>query len=297
MSFSVRRLEEPRRKRRTIPWQKMLALTLLLTRPLAAFVRKMEKKRQGKERWKRFLTVGTAIIVGASILLVAFALLVRIGALSLSSFANITGAPLQADSGTTNILLLGQGNEDHDGIDLTDTIMVASIDGDGKSVVLLSLPRDLYFLHADSLTIKKGKLNALWRDERIALRRAGLERREASLKALQGVAHEVGEALGIPVHYTVKVDFTAFEQIIDALGGIDIAVPEAMDDMEYPGPNYTFEPFHIAAGLQNLDGAAALKYARTRHTSSDFDRSARQQQILQALNEKAKSSGLLKKPG
>lgn len=312
MSFSVRRLAGP--KRRSIPWRKLLTLAVLLARPVGKILQNMQKKRQEEERWKRLLIVGTSVIVGVSMLLIAFALLVRIGALTLSSFADITGAPLKEDEGMTNVLLLGQGNEDHDGIDLTDTIMVASI-GMGEtsrlaprpplgthsrktpSVALLSLPRDLYFLHADSLVIEKGKLNALWRDERIALQRQGLERREASLKALQGVAHEVGVALGIPMHYALKVDFTAFEQIVDALGGVELTVPETINDTEYPGPNYTYETFHMEAGLQHLDGKTALKYARTRHTSSDFDRSSRQQQILQALNERAKSSGALKKPG
>jgi hypothetical protein len=73
-------------------------------------------------------------------------------------------------------------------------------------------------------------------------------------------------------------------------------VPEDIVDPEYPGPNYTYETFSISKGLHHMDGSTALKYARTRHSTSDFSRSARQQQIIIAAAEKAKNSNLIKKP-
>lgn len=309
----MRRIDKKRRK--PLEWQKALRLALLLGRPLIAFGKKVKKRVEEKKmkemRGNRLLTLSFASIVAVVILALTLALLLKVGAVSLSSMMEKTGTTLVADSaGLTNILLMGQGNEDHDGIDLTDTIMVVSIDPqcfdgacpepgrraqhDRGSVALLSLPRDLYFLHTEKMG--PGKLNTFWRDYRITLQREGKPREQASLLSLREVAKEVGTALNLPIHYVVKVDFTAFEEIVDALGGVDIEVPEAIHDLEFPGPNYTFEPFHLEAGLQHLDGALALKYARTRHTSSDFDRSARQQVILQALAEKARSSGLLTKP-
>ena len=298
MSFHVRRIEK---EKKPLPWRRMAGFVLVLWRPVLAFTQKVyaaQKKKHEKEvRAKRLFTLSFASIAAAVILILTVSLLFKVGAISLSSLMESTGAELAVDeTGATNILLFGQGNEDHDGIDLTDTIMVASIGHSGgkPNAVLLSLPRDLYFLHPEKM--EAGRLNTFWRDHRITLQREGKSREEASILALKEVAKEVGIALNIPMHYAVKVDFTAFEDIVDAFGGVDITVPEAIDDLEYPGPNFTFEPFHIKAGLQHMDGATALKYARTRHASSDFDRSARQQVILQALSEKAKASGLLTKP-
>lgn len=301
----MRRIQK--KTERKLEWRKAISLALVLTRPMLAFGKKVkkrvEKRREKEVRLKRLLTLSFASIVAVAILALALALLLKVGAVSISSMMEKTGATLAADTdGMTNILLLGQGNEDHDGIDLTDTIMVASINPcfDGAqhdtscSVVLLSLPRDLYFLHTEKMG--PGKLNTFWRDYRITLQREGKTREQASILALKEVAKEVGTALNLPIHYTVKVDFTAFEEIVDAVSGIDLEVPAAIDDPEYPGPSYTFEPFHIEAGLQHLDGKTALKYARSRHTTSDFDRSKRQQMILGALAEKMQTSGMLKKP-
>jgi hypothetical protein len=68
-------------------------------------------------------------------------------------------------------------------------------------------------------------------------------------------------------------------------------------DVEYPGPNYTYETFQVSKGMQHMDGETALKYARSRHSTSDFSRAARQQQIVKALAEKAQAQGLASSPG
>jgi LCP family protein required for cell wall assembly len=94
--------------------------------------------------------------------------------------------------------------------------------------------------------------------------------------------------LGVPVHFYVRVDFSGFRRIIDTLGGIDVDAPQAIDDPKYPDDAYGYDPFHIEAGPQHLDGATALKYARTRATAgADFDRARRQQQVLLAILERA----------
>jgi LCP family protein required for cell wall assembly len=98
--------------------------------------------------------------------------------------------------------------------------------------------------------------------------------------------------LNIPIDHYILVDFGAFIRIIDILGGIDIEVPYDINDPEYPDMNYGYDPFYLSAGLQHLDGTTALKYARTRHQDSDFQRAARQQQVLMAVRNKALSLGL-----
>jgi hypothetical protein len=100
--------------------------------------------------------------------------------------------------------------------------------------------------------------------------------------------------LGIPVDYYVRFNFDSFEKVVDAIGGVDICVAETIDDPEYPAfDNYGFDPLHIDAGCQTMNGALALKYARTRHTGTDFDRAKRQQQVILAVRDKVIKQNLL----
>ncbi len=84
----------------------------------------------------------------------------------------------------------------------------------------------------------------------------------------------------------MRVNFTAFETIIDEIGGIDLFIPQTIDDPVYPDEGYGYDPFYIEAGEQHLDGATALKYARTRATfGGDFDRGRRQQEVIVAVRD------------
>lgn len=85
------------------------------------------------------------------------------------------------------------------------------------------------------------------------------------------------------------MNFTGFERLIDAIGGITVDVEEPIDDDEYPDGNYGYTEVHIPAGIQHMDGKTALQYARSRHGSSDYDRSRRQQKLLMAVRDKALS--------
>jgi hypothetical protein len=84
----------------------------------------------------------------------------------------------------------------------------------------------------------------------------------------------------------VKTVFAGLEMMIDAIGGIDIDVPEDIVDYSYPLSENVIGLLRIEKGMQHMDGKTALQYARSRHSTSDFDRSDRQQQILQALKDK-----------
>jgi LCP family protein required for cell wall assembly len=99
--------------------------------------------------------------------------------------------------------------------------------------------------------------------------------------------------LGIRVHDYLVVDFNTFITIVDAIGGIDIDVPYNISDPEYPDMNYGYDPFYIRAGQHHLDGATALKYARTRHGDSDFGRAERQQQVMYAIRDRVLNLNLL----
>ncbi|PIR52775.1 hypothetical protein COU76_04480 [Candidatus Peregrinibacteria bacterium CG10_big_fil_rev_8_21_14_0_10_49_10] len=302
MSFHVRHIEE---KSDTPPrWRKLVIGALEIGKPLIGWYglwkERKEKEQQKKKRvmvLKRFLLILIAVLLG----LVLFAQTVRsLTSIHLFSFGNIASFAgselLQNENGTINLLLTGQGNEEHDGKDLTDTIMVASIDPtQTKSIVLLSLPRDVYLLSTEKMG--KGKINSFYRDYKGYLRyQKGMEEQEAAVEALREIGNEIGRKLGMEINYTVKVNFTAFTEAVDALGGVDIVVPEDITDTEYPDENFGYETFTLEKGPQHLDGATALRYARSRHSSSDFSRSARQQQLLEAMGEKARGSGKLKDP-
>jgi len=304
MSFTVRplRAETPPPRR---SYAKLIGLGLLkASGPLIQighiWHEKQEQRKKQEHRvnlLKRVLVVLVAVFCAILLFAGTAKALISLKILSLQSFVNVAGSDLPTDEhGHTNVLLLGQGDAGHDGVDLTDTIMVASLDPmKTKSAVLLSLPRDLYFLETENMG--KGRINSLYRDYKAQLKREGQTEEEASRLAMKELANEIGIAMNMEIHHIVKVDFIGFVQAVDAIGGIDIVVPETLVDTEYPGPNYTYETFSIEAGPQHIDGETALKYARSRHSTSDFDRSRRQQQILKAIGDRVQSEGLLTRPG
>lgn len=197
----------------------------------------------------------------------------------------------------TNILLLGTGNPEHDGAHLTDTIIVASIDHRDEVVSMLSIPRDFYL-----------KIPELYGGNRInSIVELVSEQEQYQNKVEEEAAYLIGydvlqqavsNLLGIDIHYYAQVDFDAFVEIVDALGGINVNVENAIYDPFYPAEDGTigYKTFAIDAGPQKLDGDTALQYVRSRKTTSDFDRAIRQQQVLEALKEKALSLGVLTNP-
>lgn len=303
MSFTVRRLREEKPPRRSL-WKPAALWTLRLGGPLIAlghmWREKQEKRRQQEKRvnlLKRVMVILVAVFCAFLLFAGTAKALLSLKIISLQNFVNVAGTTLPTDRhGHINILLLGQGDAGHEGIDLTDTIMIASIDpGKTRSVVMMSLPRDLYFLSTEEMG--KGRINSLYRDYKTLLKREGLSDEEASKQAMRQLAEEIGLALDVEIHHVVKVDFIGFVKAVDAIGGIDIVVPETLVDTEYPGPNYSYVTFRIEAGPQHIDGETALKYARSRHSTSDFARSARQQQILAAIADKVKNEGMFSRPG
>lgn len=175
-----------------------------------------------------------------------------------------------------NIVLLGMGGKNHPGGTLTDTIMVVSIDAKNKSVSMLSIPRDLYIEIKDYGEIKINSIYSAADTEPMG-EVAGFNLMKSSLT----------DFLGVPIHYFVALDFDGFEKIIDTLGGVDINVEKEIYDWQYPAADMeNYDPFYLPVGQQHLDGETALKYARSRHTSSDFDRAKRQQDIIVSVKEK-----------
>lgn len=196
-------------------------------------------------------------------------------------------------NGRLNILLVGV---DATSAFRTDTMIVVSIDPDSHRVAMFSLPRDTYALPMppkSRLSSLWGstfdyKLNALWQYSdpyRTLFPHGGVD----ALKQAVGYTLFGNQAA---IQYYVLVDFAGFQKVVDTLGGVTVNVPYPVVDEGYPGnaaSGHSGEHYrvYIPAGIQHMDGDQALTYARSRHGSGDFDRSARQQRILVALQQQA----------
>lgn len=196
--------------------------------------------------------------------------------------------------GRVNILLLGKGGPGHDGADLTDSIVIASIDTCQKEVGLLSLPRDLYVKMPGNGSMKINTVYATAKEEALY---EGATEEEAEKRGITATEETVEEVTGIPMHYYAMVDFEAFRQAIDTVGGITVNAEEQLYDETVAWEN-DWNPVLAEPGPNNFNGKQALLYARSRYGSErgDFDRAERQRQVLLALQNKLVDSGTLTNP-
>lgn len=189
----------------------------------------------------------------------------------------------------TNILVLGVDTRANSGegpeIGRTDAIMIVRIDPQREQISVLSIPRDLY-INAPGF----GRLRA-----NTVVRNAELQEADTGISVMQ---ESIENTFNIQIDHTVRIDFAAFVDTVDAIGGIEITVPYRIEDTRYPLPDDSgvktviFEP-----GLQWMDGERALEYTRTRQADSDYARAARQQQVIEAIFFKLNSPrGLLRAP-
>ncbi|HLN19361.1 MAG TPA: LCP family protein [Patescibacteria group bacterium] len=206
----------------------------------------------------------------------------------LDTIKNISSADFSRLKGTDqdriNILLLGIAGKGKPGQNLTDTIMVASINPKNNRAALISLPRDLYVKNYDGSSMK---INSSYQ---YFINTTGSDKESA-----EEVKKTVSEITGLDINYYVILNFDGFIKIIDILGGINIMNERDIYDAKYPGPNYSYEKFELTKGFHQLDGATALKYARERHDDpdGDFGRAKRQQEIMQATKNKIFSAGTM----
>lgn len=188
--------------------------------------------------------------------------------------------------GRLNVLLLGRGGEENTAADLTDTILIASIDLQNQSTSLLSIPRDTYVANASD----NSKINGVFsRGKEMALYK-GKTNSQAEDEGIKSAIAAVRNVAGVPIHKYVLTDYKAFRDVVNALGGVDVTVPEAI----YDG----FTGWSFKAGKQTMNGDRALQYARTRHGSNrgDFDRTENQRRLLVSMRSKATTTGIVTNP-
>jgi polyisoprenyl-teichoic acid--peptidoglycan teichoic acid transferase len=189
-----------------------------------------------------------------------------------------------------NILLLGNDGElTEDGFIRTDTMIIVSINRTTGTVSMLGLPRDLY-VYIPGWTMQRLNL-AYIRGETVGWTDGGF-----------GLMRQtIFYNFGINVHYYAMVNLSGLRNVVDAVGGIDLAVDCAIQDLPLIGADMPAaaqrvddDGYHVLpVGYYSMAGGEALWYARSRHNSIEFDRQRRQMQVLRAIWRKARDSGLL----
>jgi len=215
---------------------------------------------------------------------------------------NLQPIPTAAEN-VFNLLLLGTGNPGHEGVGLTDSMIIIHLDIPNKKVALISIPRDLW--------VSSQKINKVYVSGGFPL-----------------VEQTISTITGLSVSKTILVDFNGLTQIINGLGGIEVNVLKTFDDYFYPvagkeletcgmsndqlvAINATmsgfqlekqyscrYEHLHFDAGPNKMTGETVLKFVRSRHSNqdgNDFARTLRQQAVLIGIKNKLLSLDGLKK--
>jgi LCP family protein required for cell wall assembly len=231
------------------------------------------------------------IVVGAFTIVTAQKVLAFGSAIS-------TQSPLSTQTGymntsnRVNILIMGYGGSGHDGAYLTDSMVIMSLIPSSHHTTLISVPRDLWVQNPAN-SGNYSKINAVYPTA------AGANNTDPVAGGTAAV-QKVSLVTGLQINYWITINFTGFKKFIDAIGGVDVNVPDTFNAC-YPkndnaSVNASWIKIQFNKGLQHMNGATAIEYARAREpvevcgmgTSinqaelSDFGRSQRQQLIMQA---------------
>jgi len=220
-------------------------------------------------------------------------------------FSFFENKPLKTDAnGRTNVLIYGTSgsvsDQRHDGADLTDTIMLLSVDQKAKNAYMVSLPRDLWVDYGTACTSGyQGKINVLW----TCYSNDG-QNEEAGAKALE---KQVSAVTGMSIQYYAHVNWAVLVSAVNAVGGVDIDVK---GDGECPAPYTggivdTNMKIAYKGGVHHMKGLKALSFSRARADvpptcgldRGDYDRQLNQQKVIKALQAKALSAGTLTNVG
>lgn len=216
---------------------------------------------------------------------------------------------------TINLLLLGIGGGKHEGPNLSDTIIFASLNIKESKVTLASLPRDMWSTELD------GKINT-------AYAKGETKKKGGGLILSKSV---IGKITGQNIDYGIVIDFSGFVKAVDLMGGLDVNVDQAFDDFQYPVEgkenelcghtdeevqkfaasnsaevdqakflSCRYEHIHFDKGLTHMDGTTVLKFVRSRHAKgnegTDFARSQRQEKVIKAFMDRSFSLQILTNP-
>ena len=281
--------------------------------------KKQKTKKSDKNKvplWAKIVMIALSVIL---VLIIAAITLVYM--LLSHSTAVFKGNPMDIlisselkkdENGQTNFLIFGTSEDakGHGGQELTDSILVASINQEYKTAKVFSVPRDLWVNYSVagsepmSCTVgDRGKINATYL--------CALEEYKNSMSVSNAkdaaslyFAKKISEVTGLSMHYYVAADWGAVKMIVDKIGGIDVDVYADDED----GIHDSCQNIDLKKGMYyNMNGDLAMKLARARNAAckpgdyglsrSNFDREINQQRIMNAIKNKVSSIGILMNPG
>lgn len=183
---------------------------------------------------------------------------------------------IKDEFGNINIMIIWYGGQKHQWWYLADSIIVASRNPELGAITMISTPRDMVVYNKEERVF--GRINQVFS--------RGLWRKLEFETGAKVMSDQLTKITWLTIPYYVLLDFQGFEDIINTLGGVDIYVSKPLKDTTYPDRNRGIMTFMVNSGMNHFSGDTALMYARSRHSTSDFDRSLRQQQILKAVKDK-----------
>ena len=281
--------------------------------------KKQTTKKSDKNKvplWAKIVMIALSVIL--VLIIVAMTLMYMLLSHSTAVFKGnpmdiLISSELKKDeNGQTNFLIFGTSEDakGHGGQELTDSILVASINQEYKTAKVFSVPRDLWVNYSVpgsepmSCTVgDRGKINATYL--------CALEEYKNSMSVSNAkdaaslyFAKKISEVTGLSMHYYVAADWSAVKMIVDKIGGIDVDVYADDED----GIHDSCQNIDLKKGMYyNMNGDLAMKLARARNAAcapgdyglsrSNFDREINQQRIMNAIKNKVSSIGILINPG
>ncbi|MFA6017319.1 MAG: LCP family protein [Patescibacteria group bacterium] len=234
------------------------------------------------------------LIIAASIILIVFVILIRPYYLFVTLIVKVSPIKtllsldgLKSYNNHVNILFLGIAGADHDGPNLSDSMVVVSYDLKNNDLTTISIPRDVW---SEAL---RDKINSAYAYGEAKKKGAGFILAKA----------EVETIIGQPVHYAAAINFDQFEELINFVGGVEVTVENSFTDNEFPivgkendlcdgDPDYKcrYKTISFIKGITHMDGQTALNFVRSRHAvgseGTDFAREKRQQKVMEAVKNK-----------
>jgi LCP family protein required for cell wall assembly len=213
------------------------------------------------------------------------------------------GAQPWGDDGRFDLLLMGSDAGRDRWSRRTDVMLLIEVDVASGDVAMVGLPRNLQNApyppgparDGSACGCQPGLLNEMYVEA--TARHPGRWPGTGAVKGIGAVRAVVSEITGRPIDAVLIVDLEGVIRVVDAMGGIDINVPEAVYDSHYPDPAKGSIELSIKAGQQHFDGRTALAYARSRHQDSDYGRMERQQVLLLAMRQQLGPATILSAPG
>jgi LCP family protein required for cell wall assembly len=204
---------------------------------------------------------------------------------------SVTAQPIPEWDGKQRLNILLVGVDEQGGAFNTDTMITVSIDPQTNQVVMFQLPRDTVDVPvppgpAQGIfgAVYPGKINsyAAWANGRPDIYAGNTKNKTRGLNGLKAI---LGNLYGLDIKYFVEVNFDGFRKVVNALGGVTINVQVPVLDNQFPQPDGHRTRLFVPAGIQHMNGEQALEFARSRKSTSDFERAARQQRVLVSLRE------------